>query len=470
MVASQTEVESQTTVELSAEVFDAFCEDISDMFSVEVKCNRQQAANETVKSLKKRFKKLTAVNSIKAEGALDGTFQLIFDQEGLFTLGGVIFMLPEEEILKNRKRGSAKSAENMTDAITEAGSVMLRSWEKVFRKRFDTSSRFVQTNTFIGKPWLKPEEKIGLTGDEEFVFVPYEMTIGQYPAFQCGLIFPKTIFDGTAEPDITQAAGAEEKTQEKAQADTKAAKKTKAGDKVKSDKKAKGKADKKAQDKKPAAGKTPPTCKKCGGRHWPFHPCNKDVTGVADDTVEEKLAAPDEADEAEESAGSGVSQTIRKMTRSPAELPGEHAHLSLGVPAKDIMRKNVVWGDSDDSVQQALAKMQQNDVDYIMIGRDDGTMEGIVSKSDLAGATSPYLRPEFAKWRRPLDDATLRIKVKWIMSKPVRTIGLETPLTTMMDDMCRFSLHALPVVDQQDKVQGWVTVFDVFKALLKSMA
>ena len=52
-----------------------------------------------------------------------------------------------------------------------------------------------------------------------------------------------------------------------------------------------------------------------------------------------------------------------------------------------------------------------------MIGAD-GVLEGLVSKSDLAGAASPYLRPEFAKWRWPLDDATLQIKVKWIMSRP----------------------------------------------------
>lgn len=52
----------------------------------------------------------------------------------------------------------------------------------------------------------------------------------------------------------------------------------------------------------------------------------------------------------------------------------------------------------------------------------DGVLEGLVSKSDLAGALSSYLRSEFAKLRWPLDDATLQIKVKWIMSRPIRTI------------------------------------------------
>jgi CBS domain-containing protein len=56
------------------------------------------------------------------------------------------------------------------------------------------------------------------------------------------------------------------------------------------------------------------------------------------------------------------------------------------------------------------------------------------------------------------------------MSKPVHTIEQETPLTTIMENMCQFGVRCLPVVDGQSKVQGFVTMFDVFRALLKSEA
>jgi CBS domain-containing protein len=200
-------------------------------------------------------------------------------------------------------------------------------------------------------------------------------------------------------------------------------------------------------------------------------------TDASDSDVEEK--AP--ADETDESKKQPVSETIQRMTQSPPALPGESeaptaaeentalsdAGISLAMCAKDVMQKQIVWGGTDDSVQQALTKMQQADVGYMMIGAD-GVLEGIVSKSDLTGAISPYLRPVFAKWRRPLDDATLQINIKWIMSRPVRTIKPETPLTVIMENMCRAGARALPVVDQQGEVQGLVTVFDIFKALLKS--
>ena len=108
--------------------------------------------------------------------------------------------------------------------------------------------------------------------------------------------------------------------------------------------------------------------------------------------------------------------------------------------------------------------MKQQHASYIMIGAD-GVLEGIVSKSDLTGAISPYLRPIFAKWRRPSDDATLQIKIKWIMSKLVRTIKPQASVAAVIEDMCKFGGGCLPVVDQQGKVQGLVTAFDIFKVL-----
>ncbi len=161
-----------------------------------------------------------------------------------------------------------------------------------------------------------------------------------------------------------------------------------------------------------------------------------------------------------------VSKTIQKMVQSLAVLPGEHSLTALELCAKDIMQKKVVWVGPDDSVQQAFAETQQHNTGYVLVGQDE-VLEGIVSKSDLTGAISPYLRPVFAKCRRPLDDATLQIRIKWIMSRPVHTIKPETPLVTIMENMHQLGVLCLPVVDQQGKVQGLVVEVNIFKALLK---
>jgi len=196
--------------------------------------------------------------------------------------------------------------------------------------------------------------------------------------------------------------------------------------------------------------------------------------------TEEKTTVPDQS---QESLKGGVSETIEKMTQSSAVLPGESGKPTMGTPqggnpahisdpsaicAKDVMQKDVAWAGPEESVQQALTKMQQHDSSYIIVGQD-GALEGIVSKSDITGATSIYLRPIFAKWHGSGDDATLQIKLKWIMSKPVRTIRPEAPLATIIENMCQFGGRGLPVADEQGKVQGLVTVFDIFRTLLNTL-
>lgn len=187
----------------------------------------------------------------------------------------------------------------------------------------------------------------------------------------------------------------------------------------------------------------------------------EDVDGTSEAVAEEKVEATDESHKSDTDE---VSQNVQQVADSQKNQPREQLLAGSDLCAKDVMLKEVVWASSEDSVQQAITKIQQRNSEYLMIGRDE-VLEGIISNTDIMGALSPYLRPAFAKWRRELDDATLKIRLKWIMSKPVRTIKSEASLVEIVENMCRFSQRAFPVVDEQDKVQGLVTVFDIFSAL-----
>ena len=74
----------------------------------------------------------------------------------------------------------------------------------------------------------------------------------------------------------------------------------------------------------------------------------------------------------------------------------------------------------------------------------------------------------FAKYHRPEDDATLAVKVKWIMSRPVRTAGPETSLAKMMEMVCRHGGQCLPVVGVEGAVQGIVTIYDILVRVLNA--
>ncbi|HIJ52522.1 MAG TPA: CBS domain-containing protein [Planctomycetes bacterium] len=607
MAPSQTELESRV-IELAEKSFKTFCGDISGMFSVDMVCSRQQVGPETVIGLKTRFKDFIVVYSVKAEGELDGTFQLVFDRQGLFILAGVVAMHPEQMILENIESASLEKAGQLGNILTEVGDALVGAWDRVFQKELDGHDRFVQTNTFIGSPWDDSEKKIGLAGDEELMFVPYEMTVGPCPTFKCGIIFPKAILAGKSKagskaqnaseaaedaeskaqnaneavedaeskttnvsegvkeaeskaPNVSEAVeDAESKTTNVSEgvkeAESKAPNVSEAVDEAESgapnvseeeaesrapnvsegvekskpqepaDEKAaeeKTKAEKNTKEAAPTEGdataekaesaaKEAIAADKSAAQQDPEDAVDRKPEAATEGqpevateqerpavAAEEPKAAPEEKTEAaaeqksddvnvkapltaeaDKSEKRPISGAIQKMTRSSAVLPGEPTpsvmaeklplgseDASLALCAKDIMQINVIWGDPDDSVQKALATIQQRNGDYMMIGRGK-IPEGVVSKSDLTGALSPYLRPTFSKWRRPMDDATLQIKVKWVMNKPTCTVTPETALPAMMEHICKAGRLCLPVVDQQGKVQGLVTVFDIFKVLLKS--
>lgn len=390
--------------ELATHGFEAFCQDIAEIFGIEMSCTPQGSTTETPKTLEKKFKKLAAVITIKAHGVLGGHFQIVLDKAGLFALAGTVAMLPEQKILSIQKTGFVKDAEELSDAVGEIGNLLIGSWDRIFREELEGHYHFLLAGSFIGDPWADSQKNCGLPGHEKFLFIPYEMTAGSFPSFACGVIFPEKVLQsvpGASAPEIHPPAPTESETPE------------------------------------PVAADLPETA--CAA---------------------ESLAKPP-AD------GESIAEAIQKMVQSAPVLPGECVPSLLTLSAKDVMQTQVLWGTPDDNVAQTLAKMQHADAAYMLVGTN-GVPEGIVTWIDLAEAVSVYLRPTFAKWRRPSDEATLQIKIKAIMSKPVRTLNPEVSLAVIMKDMCQHRLQCLPIVDPSGAVQGVVTVFDLFKALLNT--
>ncbi|MCH7918668.1 MAG: CBS domain-containing protein [Planctomycetes bacterium] len=132
--------------------------------------------------------------------------------------------------------------------------------------------------------------------------------------------------------------------------------------------------------------------------------------------------------------------------------------------ARDIMSKDVFWADAEDSVQTTLATMDRCGADYVLLRRAD-KLDGIVSRSDLLGAVSLYLRPQFCQYRRLSDDASLQIKIKWVASRPVYTTQPDTTVMVVMEKMCRFGGKCLPVVDETDKVHGLMLISEILAAI-----
>lgn len=407
MTKPQSDIQIQLT-ELLTHAFEAFCHDISEMFGVEMKAQVSAPSGEMTDELQKRFEKLAAAIRIHAEGVLNGDFRIIIDRQGLFTLAGTISILPEQEILDFRENGSETDAEELHDAVGETGNLFVDSWDRIFREGLEGHIRFTKTGTFIGNPWDESEKNKILSEDEDILFLPCEITVGSFPAFQCGILFPHALCRHSSD------AAAESVPEE---------------------------------DIKPEEVKA-----------------SENSEQIKEDTDSASDVSADH--EHRETAGGAVSRTIEKMVQSLPIIPQEHAQTLLAVRAEDIMNKELLWGRPEDSVQQAMEKMQQAGAACMMVGQPD-SLQGIVSWLNIAEAVSIYLQPAFSQWRRLADDATLQIRLKAIMTRSVRTVSAHTTLLEIMEDMCENRCRCLPVVDEEGKVEGLVSAFDIFRFLMR---
>lgn len=492
MAATATDIESRLA-DLSDSAFNAFCEDIGAMFDADVQCKRQQAGAGTVGDVRKLFKKLTAVHLVQASGALDGVFQLFFDQGGLFVLSGVIVMLPQNKILDVVKRGTDEDANNLTDAAREVGNLLVGSWDRAFREECEGHEHFLKTSTFIGKPW-EDSTQISLTGEEQVHFAVYEMTVASYPSFCCAAVFPARVIHGSGNGDASSAeapaaaAPPVSPAQDESKAPAQEAVPPAAPSVASAPASTAGATTEKPQTPAQSGSSEPPTTVHASEARTEA-PVETKVSAATSGEVVRAAIPEDIQSVVEAVVGPSVPPAPPRVAPRPRVAP-EPAPQSgslldqvladytvepdisaltdlLNKPASQIMTPEVIWCDPETTVQDVIGLMQQHSVGYVLVGRD-GALEGLLSNSSIQSAVSPYLRPAFAKWRRPEDDATLGIKVKWIMSRPVRTVRPETALATIIESMCRYGGRCFPVVDAQSKVQGIITVFDILLRVLEA--
>jgi CBS domain-containing protein len=472
MLDTQSTLQS-TVIDLAGDAFTGFCEDIGGMFGVDMSCDQVNVAENPVAEIKKHYKKVATVYSVESTGSFDGEFKIFFDRAGLFTMAGVVVMLPESRILSNAKRGTLANVDEMADAVGEVGNLLVGCWDRIFRNGLEDKIHFSHTGTFIGDLSKEGNEGIDLTAKEEATFVSFEMSVGEYPSFQCGVYFPARLLEeAKSEPEPEPEPEQEQEPEPKLEAEPKPEPepKTEVEPKPASQEVIEPEAKEEVVSEPESKPEPKPEIESKAGPQEVIEP-EEDVLVVAEPDTSEDAAVseptkpepePALVPSSEPQENVAVTDTVDPVAVTSESVPGNSAASLL---ARHLMQTDVHWISVDDTVDQAQTKMQQIGVSYLLVG-DGSKLDGIVTQSDLASAASIYLRPIFAKWRRPEDDATLQIRIKWIMSKQIYTVKVETPLTNIIHLTCKYDISCLPVVDVQGKVLGVVTTKDVFKAIV----
>lgn len=117
---------------------------------------------------------------------------------------------------------------------------------------------------------------------------------------------------------------------------------------------------------------------------------------------------------------------------------------------------SVVVIDPQAPVRQALAVLREHNLGALVVSSDSSTVEGILSERDVV---------------RHLADGVefLDGPVAAIMTAPVHTCTEEDSVESLMTTMTERRIRHLPVVDEQQRLHGIVSIGDVVKSTITQL-
>lgn len=129
---------------------------------------------------------------------------------------------------------------------------------------------------------------------------------------------------------------------------------------------------------------------------------------------------------------------------------------------KNWMSKEIVTVDADDSMQNAIYILQEQNIKILPV-MDDKNLVGIITDRDLKKAS-------------PSDATTLdmhellflisKIKVRDLMKKPVYTARPDDTVEEAAALLLEKKISGLPVLDNNNQLVGIITMSDIFRVLL----
>ncbi len=116
------------------------------------------------------------------------------------------------------------------------------------------------------------------------------------------------------------------------------------------------------------------------------------------------------------------------------------------------MRRELVTVSPDESVREAVKRMVENNVGSILVVDEEGRLLGIFTERDLA--------------RLVASGADLEQPVSKYMSRKPLTASPEEPVSKVASKMVEHWLRHLPVVDEEGRLVGILSIRDVLRAIL----
>lgn len=133
------------------------------------------------------------------------------------------------------------------------------------------------------------------------------------------------------------------------------------------------------------------------------------------------------------------------------------------IPVSDWMSANVITVTSNTPIATAHRMMKKHFIRRLPVV-DEGQLVGIVTIGDIREA-SPSDATTLSIWE--LNYLWAQLKIKDVMSKDVKTVRGDDPISNVAQVMLAEKVSGVPVVDASGVLIGIVTESDVFRMLVK---
>ncbi len=128
-----------------------------------------------------------------------------------------------------------------------------------------------------------------------------------------------------------------------------------------------------------------------------------------------------------------------------------------------IMVTRVVTVEMDDSLDEVRGIFQKSNFHHLLVSSDNHLM-GVVTEKDLWKAVSPYVGTLSETER---DVATLNKRVHQIMKRNHPTVTRQTSIEEAAHLILDEGISCLPVLSEDETIEGIVSWKDIFRALLQ---
>jgi CBS domain-containing protein len=141
---------------------------------------------------------------------------------------------------------------------------------------------------------------------------------------------------------------------------------------------------------------------------------------------------------------------------------------------QDVMTRQMISLEPQDTLKTAIDVMQAEEIRHILVMNEQDKFLGLVSDRDIlrnlpfAGKRPPYPPKKFREhlFRIKSQTKILQLPLEKIMQRKVLTIPPGHKVGDAVDILYKKKISCLPVIDEQKKVWGIITVTDLMHAVL----